>query len=409
MGRRRSFGNMLKNFTARYALMMIVVLAVVYGSLYPFVFRDTGSFGADLLHFAGTWNQPPQSPGDLLANLLLYMPLGLAVTLAFGQNRPRFLACLFAAGSGTLLSFSIELVQFYDVDRVSALSDVYLNILGTLAGCAIAWAAGTRPTTSWPLGSGATFARLLLPAWLGWRLYPYVPTIDLHKYWRSVKPLLSVSQVAPYDVFRYTLLWLSVILLVKIGLRPQRFVRFLLVAIAGFFAAKILIVGQILFLPDILGAVTALLLAHLVFQRFSSFGIPIVAALLLAMVTLTRVLPWQFAATSKAFQWVPFFGFLHGSLQVDVIAFSEKFYLYGSVILLLVKAGMRLRTAVALECAVLLVTSVLQIFMVERSAEITDALVALALGVIYALLRRQHGENGLTVPQSRHVASDAVH
>jgi hypothetical protein len=185
-------------------------------------------------------------------------------------------------------------------------------------------------------------------------------------------------------------------------------VRFLLGAVAGFFAAKILIVGQILFLPDILGAVTALLLAHLVFQRFSSFGIPIVAALLLAMVTLTRVLPWQFAATSKAFQWVPFFGFLHGSLQFDVIAFSEKFYLYGAVILLLVKAGMRLRTAVALECAILLLTSVLQIFMVGRSAEITDALVALALGVIYALLRRQHGENGLTVPQSRQVASDAV-
>jgi hypothetical protein len=113
-----------------------------------------------------------------------------------------------------------------------------------------------------------------------------------------------------------------------------------------------------------------------------------------------RVLPWRPAATLKAFQWTPFFGVLQGSLRFEIISGFEKFYLYGALILLLVKAGMRLRTAVALECAVLLVTSVVQVFMVGRSAEITDALVALIIGAIYALLRR--AEHGVTGPQSRH-------
>src|SRR5437879_3874492 len=138
---------MLKDFARRYGLMTIVAVAIVYGSLYPFMFRDPGSFGADLLHLAGTWNQPPQSRGDMLANLLLYTPLGLTIALAFGrEGRPTWLLAL---ASGAVLSLSIELAQFYDDSRVSALSDVYLNILGTLGGCTVAWTGGTSLLSAW--------------------------------------------------------------------------------------------------------------------------------------------------------------------------------------------------------------------------------------------------------------------
>jgi VanZ family protein len=387
----RSLGDMLNDFARRYGLMTIVAVAIAYGSLYPFVFRNPGSFGADLLHLAGTWNQPPQSRGDTLANLLLYMPLGLTIALAFGRDgRP---AWLLAIAGGAVLSLSVELAQFYDVSRVSVLSDAYLNILGTLGGCGIAWAGGASLLNAWwRRGSAPAFARLLLLAWLGWRLYPYVPTIDLHKYWRSVKPLLFEPHAAPQDIFRYTIFWLSAIFLVQTGLRPQKLAWFLPMAMLGFFAAKILIIGQVISLPDILGAGIAFILATLVFRKFSSLGTFSVAALLLLEVALIRVLPWQFSTTWKAFQWVPFFSFLHGSLQVDAITFAQKFYLYGAVILLLTQSGMRLWMAVALECAILLITSMLQIFMVARSAEVTDALLALALGVIYMLLRRQYPE-----------------
>ncbi len=387
----RSLGDFLKDFARRYGLMTITAVAIAYGSLYPFLFRDPGTFGADLLHLAGTWMQPPQSRGDTLANLLLYMPLGLTIALAFGrEGRPAWLS---AIAGGAVLSLSMELTQFYDATRVSCLSDFYLNILGTLGGCVVAWAGGASLLNAWwRRGSAPAFARLLLLAWLGWRLYPYVPTIDLHKYWKSVKPLLFESHAAPQDIFRYTIFWLSAIFLVQTGLRPQRLVWFLPMAMLGFFAAKILIVGQVISLPDILGAGIALILARLVFQKFRSAGTFAVAALLLLEVVLIRVLPWQFSTTLKAFQWVPFFSFLHGSLQVDAISFSQKFYLYGAVILLLTQSGMRLWMAVALECAILLITSVLQMFMVGRSAEVSDALLALALGVIYTLLRRQYPE-----------------
>ena len=375
----------------RYALVATVMVAIVYGSLYPFEFRESGSFAADLLHLAGSWKHGPQSRGDLLANLLLYMPLGLTIALALGRSGIRTL--VIATMCGAIVSLAIELTQFYDASRVSTLSDFYLNVVSTLAGAVIGRLAGAGLVgLSWPSGSAPAFARLLLLAFVGWRLYPYVPTIDLHKYWHSVRPLFA-ADVTAYGVFRYALLWLSVGFLLQIGLGPKRLLRLLLPAMLCFFAAKILVIGQVLSLPELLGAALAALLGPLLLQRYPRVGVPCLAALLMVLVILSRVLPWHIAVQQKAFQWVPFYSFLHGgSLQVNVISFAEKFYLYGAVLLLLVTAGMKLRTAIVLECAILLATSVLQVFMVDRSAEISDAFLALILGLVYALVRSQYRE-----------------
>jgi VanZ family protein len=283
----------------------------------------------------------------------------------------------------------LELAQFYDDGRFSALSDVYLNAAGTLIGVVFAWIAGFGPARRWwPSGSMAGFARLLLLAWLGWRLYPYAPTINLHKYWQSIRPLLSAPQPPPWEVFRFGVFWLSVLFLLQTGFQPKKALWLFVPAMAVFFAAKILIIGQTLTPAEILGALAALILSPLVMPRYGRFGIPAVAGLLMTIVIMSRLLPWRLAAKLTAFQWIPFFGLLHGSLQFDIIAFSQKFYLYGAMLLLLLRLGMRLRTAVALLCAALLATSLMQMFLVGRSAEITDALIALGIGLIYALLAR---------------------
>jgi VanZ family protein len=366
-----------------------VIAAIIYGSLYPFRFYDTGSLTADLLHMAKTWKAPPHGRGDLLANLLLYAPLGLSLSLAWGEARRKNLISLIILATGTLLSLALELTQFYDAGRVSTLSDVYLNATGTLIGVVIARTTGIRAIKAlWPSGAAPAFARLLLLAWLGWRLYPYEPTIDMHKYWHALRPLLLAPQLTWFDVFRYGALWLSLFFLIQTAFQPKRAIALFLAAVLFIFAGKILIIDQTLGPSEVLGAAAALLLSPLVLRRFERIGVPVAAGLLLVFIILSRLLPWRLAAKLKAFQWIPFFGFLHGSLQIDVIAFSEKFYLYGVMLLLLLRAGMQLKNATALLCAILLSTSVIQMFLVERSAEITDALLALGLGLLYALLER---------------------
>ena len=112
------------------------------------------------------------------------------------------------------------------------------------------------------------------------------------------------------------------------------------------------------------------------------------AALLLgAYVVAYRLEPFQFMPEGERFSWMPFLSLMRGSIDTDIQAFFEKFFLYGGLIWLLVQAGMATRMASFLAAAGLLATSGVEMFLPNRSAEVTDALLALAAGWIVATAR----------------------
>ena len=71
------------------------------------------------------------SRGNLVANLLLYMPLGLCLLLSWPARwgRPTHVS---DGVSGTVLSFAVEMLQVYAPSRVSSLTDVVYDAGGTL-------------------------------------------------------------------------------------------------------------------------------------------------------------------------------------------------------------------------------------------------------------------------------------
>ena len=71
------------------------------------------------------------------------------------------------------------------------------------------------------------------------------------------------------------------------------------------------------------------------------------------------------------------------------MSFLEKFFLYGAAIWLLTRAGLRLGTATLLIALTLFVTSQAERFLPGRSAEVTDAIMALLIGAIFALIRNE--------------------
>jgi hypothetical protein len=64
----------------------------------------------------------------------------------------------------------------------------------------------------------------------------------------------------------------------------------------------------------------------------------------------------------------------------------EKAFLYGSLIWLIGKAGLRLGTSIILVTSMLFATSWAETHLAGRSAEITDAVLALIMGGIIALM-----------------------
>jgi hypothetical protein len=162
------------------------------------------------------------------------------------------------------------------------------------------------------------------------------------------------------------------------------------------FVARILIVGLALTAPDLIGAAAA----------FAVWSLPspgprastvIVAVFLCIMVILSRLEPFDFRAGAGTFGWLPFRSYMGGSLNVDIVSFLEKFFLYGSLIWIGSKAGLQLGASTGAVTALLFATSVAEVYLPGRSAEITDTIMGLFTGLAFMAMTasaRTRGANG---------------
>jgi VanZ family protein len=69
------------------------------------------------------------------------------------------------------------------------------------------------------------------------------------------------------------------------------------------------------------------------------------------------------------------------------MSFLEKAFLYGALIWLLDKSGLRTGVSTILVAIMLFAASWAETYLAGRSAEITDALMALLIGVIIAVVK----------------------
>ena len=117
-------------------LSWLYAALIVYASLYPFVgWRVPGVGPLDflLLGWPRWWTS-----FDLVSNLLGYLPLGFLLFVALVRGgRSAGAAALLACAGGTLLSFTMEVLQNYLPQRVSSNVDLALNAAGTALGVAI--------------------------------------------------------------------------------------------------------------------------------------------------------------------------------------------------------------------------------------------------------------------------------
>lgn len=358
--------------------MALLIGMIIYGSLYPFAFHAVPDGVGPLRMLLNKWDETP-GRGDFVSNILLYIPLGFVGMISVGKRASLWrLAAVVAIGA--TLSVMMESAQYYDAGRDPEATDVYSNTIGVIVGASIGWVFGQD--FRWPLLGELSANRipaLLLMSWLGYRLYPYEPTINLHKYWDALKPIVLHPQLTWYSLCRQTAIWLTVAVLIEKIVGPTKsaamFRRF-----AGFtLLASLIIISTWISLSQLSGMALAYLLWRAI--RHQPRAPVVVAATLLGFyVVAFRLAPFDFAAVEGHYGWMPFLSFMQGSIDLDVQSFFEKVFLYGGLIWLLGQAGMGLRVAYSAVAGVLLLASVAEIYLPGRSAEITDAILALVIG-----------------------------
>ena len=163
-------------------VFFLIVLLIVYGSLYPWRFEYRHVHGGAVWFLLSRWDTLTNGYliRDIFVNLVLYCPLGL--TAWFAWQRPNELAWAGIArvvALGFALSVCIELAQVFVPGRQASMVDVCCNCAGTLlgAGAAVLLARFTHGKIR------DTRAALLPGLWALWLLFPFLlhtrPVLDI--------------------------------------------------------------------------------------------------------------------------------------------------------------------------------------------------------------------------------------
>jgi VanZ family protein len=359
-----------------------MVMVIAYGSLYPFAFESRT--GSPFRALADTYKLQ-DSRGDFVANILLYLPFGFFAIQAL-RRRVAVWQVAAVTLAGMLLSTTMELLQFYVPGRETSLADICSNSIGSFVGAGAGVLLHQRfgadllqPIRRHPSSS------LILVCWLGYRLFPYAPVIDLHKYWHAVRPLLVSPELPPLNLFRHTVIWLVLALaLDELFDSAWRQIVFPL-SVALLLSSRIVILDAILSPAEVLGAAIAVICWFGFLSRLP-IRMAVVFVLFVILVIVQALEPFHFSSSARPFTWVPFQGFLHGSIALNVQSFLEKTFLYGSLVWLAVRAGCSWKIAVPVCGALVFALRLAQVYLPGRSAEITDVIILLIISGVIGLL-----------------------
>lgn len=377
----RSTAGRLRIIDGRFALITLLIAAVIiYGSLYPFEFRAHGGLHNAVISLLAGWKRLT-SRGDIISNILLYIPLGIFAVNALTAGS-HALRCGLVTMLGLSLSICVELIQFYELARSSTMSDIYCNTAGAFIGAIVGMIA--RFQVNLPAAKGIAahpVPALLLAAFAGNRLFPYVPAIDLHKYWDALKPLFLNPALPLADLYRHAASWLAVALLLEALFGDERRKWIFALLVPAVLMARVLIVGTTLSLAEVCGAVLALVL-WLGALSYVPFRAGIVALLLAGSIVIQSLAPFQFQPVARPFGWIPFLSFMHGSIETNIRSMFEKVFTYGALLWLLTRAGVGLGTATVFSATMILALRYAQTYLPGRSAEITDCIIVLVLALV---------------------------
>lgn len=304
---------MVRLNSLRWALLVGYMCLIVYGTLYPFAQWRVPDDFPWMFHAA---LRHGISRTDILANVLLYVPLGF---LAAVGRRWRALPWVLVAA--LVLSVCLEYMQGFLPDRVTSWLDVLTNVSGAGIGVAVAALA----VKLWWGDAGAAWVRELMlrlrsdrVAWVGiaalivWgcaQLIPFVPSLSLSNVKDGLKPVWYALQGSePVSAWRCVVYFAATAALMVSGASALRITRwggiaalFLLITLP----LKVLMLGRQLSLEALIGTCSGVAVG-LVLWNSSGWRALIVAALLVSVYWVAEALqPGATSAAMHAFNWIP--------------------------------------------------------------------------------------------------------
>lgn len=372
--------------TARW-LLAVVTFLIVYGSLYPFRFAGTDTEG--VLDLLGRLPWARSTRSDIAANVLLYLPFGACLGWMLTARLGGMLAAVVTTAVGVLLSTLIEVGQIFETRRVASLGDIVYNGLGSLAGAALAIVLqsarrGIRRHAFSRLLAQPIAASLLL-LWVGYRLAPFAPTLNPAEWRAALAALVAGPWLAPFDTLRYFIPWLVVGQALRTLLSDRALLPALAATMLVVLVGLVLVVGRSPVAVEAAAMALALALSWPLSQLAPGRSAAMLAWLLAVMIAVDGLTPFDFRMDPGGFGLVPFQDALIRYRAANLPEMFHKCFLYGGLVWLLVRAGLRAAAATFLAGGLVFGIELLQAWLPEKPADITDPLIVIAAGGLIAM------------------------
>jgi len=362
-------------------LLALTCLVIIYGTLYPFDFTTVNTHVESVLKLLARSVDTRSGLGDLIANIALFIPCGFFAMQCLFRRTPRFLQFLFVVILGAAFSSVIECAQIYLPSRTTSIYDFAMNVLGTCLGAVVGcidWRRelsrlqnGHRPPTMFPV--------LLITTWIGYRLFPYVPTVDVQQMKDALKPLFA-ARLLPTDMLGYFITTLVIGRLLLALFPSGRLLRTMLLLPLGIIAVKPFIMTKVIAPSELVGVTVGVIFCMVFLERLQKSA-NIIAFLLMALIVIQGLVPFDFRPEPIPFSFIPFIGFSGGYISVSLLVFFSKLFLYGSLVWLLTETGRSLFSTLTISTILLTVIELLHMYVSDHVSEITDPLLAIIMGL----------------------------
>lgn len=359
---------------------------IAYGSLYPFHFVARNSPLGVLAVFASSLHVRLDRGEihDLLVNLLIYIPVGFFFVMDERAHHPVWRRCLNATLAGGALSLCMETAQYWFEPRASSLIDLLTNTISAAGGAVLGVAFSRRARQAFDSLSETVLGHPSSALFLGilWVAALFTPgdwgrTGALE----HIRAMLSGPHFPPGHLLVSFSQWLGIGALAAAVIGRNRAPSLLLWACLAS-SLRFLVPGQRPEFHEFIGAAAAVCVWYAPSFR-QRLGTGAIALLLVCGLLVEGLRPWHFSSQAATFYWVPFISMLDSpDWAPTLLVLFRKAAVYGTTIWAVARVGLGVPGATLFVAVELSLLEMAQIFLPGRTAETTDTVLALALGMI---------------------------
>jgi hypothetical protein len=305
--------------------LLITIILIAYGSLYPLEFLIPTDFSIQtgkLVDFR-IWKS---GISDAIANVFLFIPFGIAIQHAFkGRSLSTFTGLVVLT---FIYAYLIQIFQIWTPERIPYGSDALWNVFGSILGMTILTTSGQYFKDFKDLSMASGWSRnlplIIVACFIVIDLQPFIPTFDVDTIKNNLKAVMTSNGLSVVEIVRYSLFYFIPLTLWQLYFRNNYGP---LKVIGGLFAVIFLqffIVNSGINHNAIIGAIIAVVASGLLSHSVTTKTL---LSCITALIIFNALNAFEYRG-SVTFNWIPFKPALSGNTLVNIFALSEKSLFY---------------------------------------------------------------------------------